>query len=70
MIRKFWNAAIWSNLSAHRPAMTPSVPMIAAPSSANTMIHSGAAKSGIAKNSVTMNTPVPTSKPRRTAAPT
>ena len=26
MMRKFWNAAIWSNFSAQSPAIRPSVP--------------------------------------------
>ena len=70
MIRKFWNTAIWSNFSAQSPAMRPSVPSMAAPSSANTMIHSGATKSGTAKSMVTRNTPSPTASPRMMEEPT
>ena len=41
MMMKFWKAAIWSNLSAHRPAIRPRAPIIPAPSSANTRIQPG-----------------------------
>eukprot|EP01022_Parablepharisma_sp_SALTPOND_P017907 TRINITY_DN290_c1_g1_i2.p1 TRINITY_DN290_c1_g1~~TRINITY_DN290_c1_g1_i2.p1 ORF type:complete len:1623 (-),score=570.02 TRINITY_DN290_c1_g1_i2:20056-24924(-) len=44
-IRKFWNAANWSNFSAQMPAIKPMVPRMPAPRSANTRIHSGATKS-------------------------
>ncbi|MCY1379861.1 hypothetical protein D9M69_676220 [compost metagenome] len=70
MIRKFWNTAIWSNFSAQSPAMRPSVPSMAEPSSANTRIHTGATKLGTAKKTVTANTPTPTASPRITEEPT
>lgn len=70
MIRKFWNTAIWSNFSAQSPAIRPKVPSMAEPSSANTRIQTGAAKSGTAKKIVTRNTPSPTASPRITDEPT
>ena len=41
MMMKFWNAAIWSNFSAHSPAISPSAPSMAAPSTENTTTHTG-----------------------------
>ena len=67
---KFWNAAIWSNFSAHSPATSPSAPMIAAPATAKTRIHAGSAAVSGANQTVTSSTPVPTTSPRTTAAPT
>ena len=69
MIIKFWNAASWSNFSAHIPAIRPSVPIMAAPRNPNTTIHSGFAKPGGANQTVTINTPAPTTMPRTMAAP-
>ena len=70
MITKFWNAAIWSNFSAHRPAIRPSAPSMAAPSTANTRIHSGATKPGWPNSAVTAKTPRPTARPRTIDEPT
>jgi hypothetical protein len=41
MIRKFWKAARWSNLSAQMPAMTPTQANTAPDASANASIQSG-----------------------------
>ena len=70
MMMKFWNAAIWSNFSAHRPAISPSAPIIAAPITANAMTHSGCASCSGANHIVTTSTPRPTTTPRTTDAPT
>ena len=70
MMMKFWNADIWSNLSAHSPAISPSAPSMPAPSKANTRIHKGWANDGGANHTVTRNTPAPTTNPRTTLAPT
>ena len=70
MMTKFWNAAIWSNFSAHRPAMSPSEPSMPAPSSAKAAIHQGSANDSGANHPVTTSTPAPTTSPRTTAAPT
>ena len=69
---KFWNAASWSNLSAQMPASRPSIARIALPSSANVSAQTGCgiARSDGAKNSVTRNTPVPTTMPRTMAPST
>ena len=56
--------AIMTSVSAQSPAISPSVASNAAPSKANTRIHRGAANSGRANASVTMNTPRPTTSPR------
>ncbi|MNV87478.1 hypothetical protein D3C71_1816020 [compost metagenome] len=57
-------------MSAHRPAINPSVASKPAPSTANARIHSGAANSGRANASVTTNTPSPTTSPRTMDEPT
>ena len=53
MMMKFWNAAIWSNFSAHRPAISPSEPIRPRPARANTTIHHGSATRGGANQTVT-----------------
>ena len=70
MIRKFWNAASWSNLSAHSPAINPSEPSMPAPSAAKMMIHHGCASDSGANHAVTTKTPRPTVSPRTIDAPT
>ena len=67
---KFWKAAIWSNFSAHRPAIRPSEPISPAPRIAKASTHSGLAMPGGANHTVAMNTPAPTISPRITDAPT
>ena len=67
---KFWNAAIWSNFSAHSPAIRPSVPSRAAPMKPNARIHSGATSEGCANHQVTAITPMPTARPRTMDEPT
>src|SRR5262249_33617271 len=69
-IMKFWNAAIWSNLSAQIAATRPSAPSMALPASANTTIHSGAASGRSANEAVTASTHDPTVSPRITDAST
>jgi len=70
MIRKFWNIAIWSNFSAQMPPISPIVPRIALPRTAKARIQPGAANDGGANTEVTSSTPVPTIRPRATAAST
>ena len=70
MMMKFWNAAIWSNFSAQRPATRPKAPISAAPAMVKKRTHSGLATCSGANQIVTISTPVPTATPRTTAAPT
>src|SRR5688572_32900966 len=67
---KFWNAAIWSNLSAQIPATSPSAPRIALPASAKATIQTGAASGSSTNHVVTASTPSPTVSPRPIAAST
>ncbi len=70
MMMKFWNAAIWSNFSAQRPATRPSAPISAAPATLKNTIQSGLSTWSGANQTVTSRTPAPTATPRTTDAPT
>jgi len=67
---KFWNAASWSNFSAHRPAIRPSEPNKVPPSTAKVSVHHGSDMPGQENQAVTAKTPNPTTSPRTSEAPT